>query len=220
MDDGLLRPPRPLMTERTPAANNVVDDHTARHVKRPQARTASLREAAHQVGRECAVDLLGIGELELGHNVNKLGLSLLHAEARVVLLLTPDGRVEAPLVVVARVDHRLIRQREELVVDRVVEALARALLEVGAPAASNEECVASADQAGGRNVERRAAVGVPRRAKDEQLVSAKGEFVAILEVDVRLGARLGRDGALEVGQTLLHLAGARDVIRVAVRVER
>jgi len=49
---------------------------------------------------------------------------------------------------------------------------------------------------------------------------AKRKCVAVCEEDVGLGARHGRNGALEAGQPLLELACPRDVVGVAVRVER
>jgi hypothetical protein len=82
------------------------------------------------------------------------------------------------------------------------------LLEVGAPAAADQQRVAREHPAGGRQVVAHAAVRVPGRGAALQLEAAEADGVAVLHVHVGLGARGAGDHRLEGRHARLCGAGA------------
>lgn len=95
---------------------------------------------ATHVERESSVDLLGVRQVESIHDSQELLLGL--GEAQVELLLLTDGALSAAFVVMGWEHRAAVRQSEQLGVDIVVEAPGVSCLEVGSPAASNEQGVA------------------------------------------------------------------------------
>lgn len=149
---------------------------------------------------------------------------------RVERLLLRDRGGRPALVVVRRVHDRLRGQREDLRVHAVEQPPGVPLLEVGAPAAADEQRVASEGHApaderdaavrvAGRREDLRA-VGVgpsglhearaqsPRAATHLEPVGAEGDRVTLLECDVRVGFGRLADRALEA-RDLPAAAGGR-----------
>ena len=57
-----------------------------------------ILDAAHEVFGKRVVDLLGVREVEVSHQLHELGHGLVHPGVK--LLLLPDGAAPVPLVVV------------------------------------------------------------------------------------------------------------------------
>src|SRR6186713_328131 len=83
--------------------------HLRRHVVRA--------DPALPVARHRPVDELRIRQVQAGHDLLELGLTLPGAEARVVALLLADRRDPALLVVVPRIDQVLVGEAEQLAGD-------------------------------------------------------------------------------------------------------
>ena len=100
-----------------------------------------LVQAAHHVGRQALVDLLGVGEVEPLHDRRELGQVL--GQPRVELLLLGHGGVHHALVVVGGVQEEGVWQGEDLVPHAAVEGAGAPALEVSPPAPADQESVAS-----------------------------------------------------------------------------
>mmetsp|Transcript_38778 Transcript_38778/g.104176 ORF Transcript_38778/g.104176 Transcript_38778/m.104176 type:complete len:252 (-) Transcript_38778:175-930(-) len=182
----------------------------------PSARMASVLDAALQVGGQRGVNLLGVRQAELRHELAELRRR--ERQARVPRLLLRHRGHRPALVVVRGVDLDRTVQGEDLRVHAVVQHRAVALLKVGAPAAAHEQRVSRERLRPVQDV-RHAAARVPRRRADLQRVAAEGEDLARLAEHVGLGARRLGDDALDTRQQRLQGTRARDVVGVAVRVE-
>ena len=96
--------------------------------------------------------------------------------------------------------------------------MCKSCLEIGPPAAPDEESVAREDAMLRVGHVRDAAVGVAGRRSHLQLVLAEGDLGAVADFDVGGGAaRVGDDG-LDGGDELLEQTRAGDVIGVQVGV--
>ena len=96
-------------------------------------------KAADPVGRKRDVELVGVGQAQVVHDVNELIPGL--RQTRIEKLLFADGRNRLSSVVVRRVDPVVIGQAEDLLPDRVEEDRGVPLLEVGSPAAADQQSV-------------------------------------------------------------------------------
>ena len=96
------------------------------------------------------------------------------------LPLGPDGRV----VAVAGVHDRLVRQREELRADRVLDEVGVAERPPGGPRAALEEGVAGEDAAEVVHVDAHRAGRVPRRVQDLERGARDLDGLAVGDVDV------------------------------------
>src|ERR1041385_142612 len=76
----------------------------------------------------------------LVHDLDKGRLVDREIQAFVELLLFADGRGHPAVIIVAGIDDRVVRQREEFLPDRVEERLRGAALKIGAAVAPNEQC--------------------------------------------------------------------------------
>ena len=94
------------------------------------------------------VDELRVRQIEPGHDGDKRLERAFAAESRVARPLLADRRHAALLVVVRREDEAVVGQREELVVHAAVERHRVAVLEIGAPAAVDQQRVAGEDAVG------------------------------------------------------------------------
>ena len=119
-----------------------------------------------------------------------------------------------------RVYEAGLGQREHLLAHRAVERARVALLEIGAPAAADEQRVAGERHRAVVEHVRHAAVGVPRGRARLERAAAERDAIAVREQPVRaLGA--GRRGERDAAaQPLLVQPRAGDVVRVHVRLER
>jgi hypothetical protein len=199
--------------------------------------------AALHVEGQRAVDLLGVREVQVGHDLHELLLRL--GEAQVELLLLADAGLRAAFVVVRGEHGAGVGQSEELGLHHVVQTLGVAGLEVGAAAAADEEGVAredhgvvvqheaeaaleregkmseewsgvkSGEEGGGRGTH----VSVSRGSQAGHAAGAEDQLVSLVEQN--LGARPGgsRDGGLHGGEVGLQGGGAGHVVGVAVRVD-
>mmetsp|Transcript_17589 Transcript_17589/g.39777 ORF Transcript_17589/g.39777 Transcript_17589/m.39777 type:complete len:290 (+) Transcript_17589:1060-1929(+) len=177
----------------------------------------SVLDSANKVEREGPVDLLGVGEAEVVHDLDELLLVL--RQPRVEGLLLEDGGAHQALVVMSRIDDALVREREDLGMNRFVQEAWVSLLEVCSPAAADEHGVSC--EAHGAVVEHvaHAAVGVARGRADLELMLAEFEHVTVDDEHVGLGAGLLGDDGLHAGDELLELPGAGDVVSMAVGVD-
>ncbi len=115
--------------------------HVGRRARPALARDLLLREALAHVGGHGDVHHLRVRQVELAHEVDVL-VDGLHLQAWVEALLLADGRDRLALVVVGRVDQRLLGQLEKLVEQRVVLRPCAAVLEIRAARAADEQRVA------------------------------------------------------------------------------
>lgn len=84
----------------------------------------SKLDTAHEVGGQGCVDLLGVGQVEARHYVDKFLPAL--GQPRVQALLLADRRDATTLVVVRREEQRVVGKRQYVGVDVVVERACRA----------------------------------------------------------------------------------------------
>ncbi|MCY1301398.1 hypothetical protein D9M70_510090 [compost metagenome] len=96
------------------------------------------------VGRHRHIHHLRVRQLEVVHQVD-IFVDGFHPETWIEVLLFADGRNRVALVVVRRVDERLVRQLQELVEDRVILLARVAVLEIRAPGAADQERVTGKD---------------------------------------------------------------------------
>mmetsp|Transcript_2936 Transcript_2936/g.13233 ORF Transcript_2936/g.13233 Transcript_2936/m.13233 type:complete len:424 (-) Transcript_2936:16-1287(-) len=177
----------------------------------------ALLDPAHHVLRERLVDLLRVGQVEGGHDLDKLTLALPGPEPRVEPLLLADGAAPVPFVVVRRVDDRVVRKGEDLGVHAVVELLRAAPLEVRPPASPDQNRVAGEHHV--LEDVREAPVGVSRGRPHLKDQRAELDPVAVPDLDVRRRAGCRGDDGLDLGAGRLDGARAGDVIGVAVGVD-
>ncbi len=110
-------------------------------------------------------------------------------------LLFADARYREAAIVVPGIDEAIIRQREDLRAHRVKQAVGVAALEIGAPAAADEERVAGeghravVEHIGG------AAAGMAGRGARFEVARAERRLVLRAQVDIgAFGAARRRDG--------------------------
>ena len=176
-------------------------------------------EAAADVAGEGDVDVLGIREGELMHDLDEARFAVAAAEARIEPALLVDSGDSAAFVVVGRIDEGRAGEGEQLAVDGAVELVRVALLEVGAPAAADEEGVAGERHGAVAEHEADAARGVAGGLEDGEPVGAEVELVAVLDEDVG-AANAGALGDDRGGaDALAQRAEGGDVIGVQVGIE-
>ena len=135
-------------------------------------------------------------EIEVVHDRDELRFAPAR-DARVEHFLLAYAADAPTLVVVGRVDQRLVRQREQLFGDAVVHLHRAALLEVGAAAGIDHQRVAGEQPVAPQVAQ--AAQRVPRRCDDVYRLAAERQRIAIIQQPVitRCAAVLGdhRGGA-------------------------
>ena len=180
---------------------------------------AGRSDSAVEVGGHGHVDLLGLGQMEVVHDLHELHLGLAAAQAGVVLALFGHRADRVAAVVVPRVHQGVGGQREDLVVDRPVQGVGIALLEIGAPAAADQQGIAGEDHRLVVEHEAQAAVGVAGGGARDQGVPPELDPVAVVHPNVATaGAPVGGDDRAGA-QPLADLRGAGDVIGVHVGLE-
>mmetsp|Transcript_2299 Transcript_2299/g.6352 ORF Transcript_2299/g.6352 Transcript_2299/m.6352 type:complete len:285 (+) Transcript_2299:1215-2069(+) len=173
---------------------------------------------ASHVGRHGDVNLFGIGQFQIRHDLHEFVLGL--GEPGIRGALGFDGARCARLVIVRRVDERLQGQRvEQLGMDGVVQRRGGTTLEVGAAAALDEQGIAREYHAPVVGDEADAAAGVARRGAHRYVARAELDGVAVLDMDVGLGAGSLGDDALQARQFGFEDSRARDVIGMRVGVD-
>ena len=100
-----------------------------------------LREPDPHIGGNRDVHHFGIGQIEVVHQVD-IVVDRLHLEPRIEGLLLADGRDRVALIVVRRIDQRLLGQLEQAPEQRLVLRPRIAVLEVGAAGAPDQQRVA------------------------------------------------------------------------------
>ena len=186
--------------------------------ERPTARLdVALRQADLQVGRHGHVHHLRVRQVQVVHQ-RHVFLDVGHLEARVEAPLLADGADRVALVVVARIDQRLVGQRQQLVEQRVVGGTGVAVLEIGAAGAADQQGVA-----GEHPVRHQIAVGLIGVAGRIDRLEADAldiDVVAVRDADrdhVR-PAFLAHHGG--TAGAVAQRAEAGDVVGVHVGVER
>ena len=182
-------------------------------------RGGLLRLAALEIRRHGDVHLLRMRQAEVGHVADEVVLADRLGKPRVVELLLADAGDGEAAVVVAGIDQAAIGQREDLAAHRAVQRARVALLEIGAPAAADEERIAGerhravVEHVGG------AAAGVAGRGARFQMLFAERDLLGGPQIKIgALGTtrRRDRDAAAEL---LLEEPGAGDVVGMHVRLE-
>eukprot|EP00756_Hemistasia_phaeocysticola_P029730 Hpha_TRINITY_DN16249_c0_g1::TRINITY_DN16249_c0_g1_i1::g.12633::m.12633 len=172
-----------------------------------------------EVSWQSGADLLGVGEFEGSHFLQEFGLAL--RQARVRRLLVPHRCLDPPLVVVAGVDFRIVRQREDVLVHTVVQGSATALLEVSPPTPLDQYRVPGEAQSRAHlraDHKARATVRVPRCRQHFKRVCPKLERFPRRELNISLRPRHTRDHAAQPGDLPLQHPAPGDVVRVHVCV--
>jgi len=175
-----------------------------------------LDKPAAAVRRHRNIHLSGIGQNQRRHNRDELFDGLAAPEARVALAFLADRADMAMLVIVCRVDQRVVRQSEDLVVNRPVERLRIAALKIGSTAAIDQQGVARQHPQRPRLVDDVTVVnvGVPGRKQRLQLERAKLERLDLAQPDIGAGQAIHlRAGNFRAGQRA-QSGGRRHVIRV------
>ena len=127
------------------------------------------------VGGHRHVHHLRIGQVQIVHQVDVF-VDRLDLEARIEELFLADGRDGFALVVVRRIDQRVVGQLQQLVEDRIVLRARIAVLEIGAAGAADQERIAGEDAVGQQ--ERIGIVGVAGRVQHVEADALDGDAVA------------------------------------------
>ncbi len=207
-----------------------VPGQVGRHIPRVAAGRARLHQlgavgvvanARCEVGRHRLVHALGTWQVEGVHDGHKL-VPRLACHPGVVRLFPADGRLRLAFVVVAGPDRGAVGQREQDLGQAAVQVFGAARLEVAAAAAVDEQGVAREHVVlvPHRPQVTHAAGGVARRVQGTDVLLAKHQLVAVLQLHRRGGDATPcgrrRFGTCEFGQ----LAGAGDVVGVGVGFHR
>ena len=182
-----------------------------------RARDRRLARAAFEIGRDRLVDARRHGQVEIVHDGKEL-LAGLARDARVEAPFLADAAHPASLVVVGRIDEDLLVEREELLGDARPQRLRAPVLEIGAPAAADEEGVAGEDPVAPqvRDASRR----MPGGGDRENFLVAEEDHVAVLEqAVVALRIAVPADRGLRAGGPLERVRGGH-VVGVHVGLER
>jgi hypothetical protein len=107
----------------------------------PLRAISSWRQADAHVGGHRDVHHLRVGQVQLAHQVDVL-VDRFHLQAGIEPLLLADRGDRVALVVVGRIDQRLVGQLQELAEQRLVLRPRAAVLEIGAPGAADQQRVA------------------------------------------------------------------------------
>src|SRR3546814_13624025 len=100
--------------------------------------------AALQIGRHRHIYLLGIWQIELSHDLDELGQRLAASQARIALPLLSDRGDVTMLIVVRWVDERVLGQRKDLRVDRLVKSFGAPILDIRPSAPVAEQSIGRA----------------------------------------------------------------------------
>jgi len=142
------------------------------------------------------------------HVEGEIGLAGLAAEARIETPFLADAGHRQAAVIMRRIEQAIVRQGEDLLLHRAVHRLRVALLEIGPPAAPDQEAIAGERHAAIVEHIGQAAIGMAGRPAHLQVPPAKGDHV------VRHQIAVGRLGAA-VGPTLRY--GTRSAASTAMR---
>jgi hypothetical protein len=96
------------------------------------------------VGRNRHIHHLRVGQFQIVHQVD-IFVDRFDLEARVEQLLFANRRNGVALIVMCRIDQRLVRQLEQLVEDGIVLRARVAILEIGAAGAADQQSIARED---------------------------------------------------------------------------
>jgi len=105
-----------------------------------------VEESTFQISWHRFLDLLGIGEVEVVHELNELILLL--GQPGVHLLLLPHSGASLPFVVMGWVHSRVFGKAQDVRPDRLVEGRSTATLEISSSASSDQKCISSVDGIG------------------------------------------------------------------------
>mmetsp|Transcript_41695 Transcript_41695/g.104755 ORF Transcript_41695/g.104755 Transcript_41695/m.104755 type:complete len:219 (-) Transcript_41695:53-709(-) len=154
----------------------------------------SILDTAQHIRRYGYIDLLRVGQAELRHQLHELLPAF--REARVEAPFLFHSRDIAALVVVARVNQGVPRQREDLGVHAIMQQTGVALLEVCTPTTTDQQRVTGEGHVGCAPEEPcGAAAGVPGGGDRLECELTEAYLVAWLGVHVRPRARgLGDHG--------------------------
>ena len=174
-----------------------------------------LGQALAQVGGNGHVHHLGVGQVELAHQLDVL-VDRLHLQAGVVALLLADGGDRVALVVVGGIDQRLLGQLQQLAEQGLVLRPGAAVLEVGAAGAADQQRVAGEHAVA--HQEAVGIVGVAGRVQHIQGDALDGQLVALGDAHghhVDLG-HVAHDG--DAMRAVAQRAEPGDVVGMDVRI--
>ena len=97
--------------------------------------------SAFQIGRHGHVDLLGIGQVKIGHDLLEFGKRNIVIQAGIACAFLHDRRNAATRIIMSWIDQRVFREGEQLFADRPVKGFGIAVLEIGAAAAIDQQRV-------------------------------------------------------------------------------
>ena len=89
-----------------------------------------LHSTSH-VGRDSHVEFLWIWQVQIGHDIDKIGLGFSTTQPRIGVSFDSNRSVGSALVVMGGVDNSVIRQRKELLVDRLEQGFWATTLKIG-----------------------------------------------------------------------------------------
>src|SRR5216683_2808817 len=101
-----------------------------------------LGAAATQIGRHRDIDQLRVGEPHVLHVASEIADSDLAAEPRVEATLLGDAGYREATVIMRRVEQAIVRKAEDAVMHRAIHRRRVTLLEIGAPAAADQQAIA------------------------------------------------------------------------------
>ena len=98
-----------------------------------------IRHTTSHIGRYGDINLFGIGQIQIGHNVDKLVFGFGLAQARIGIDFGSNRGTRASLVIVRRIDNGRGRQGKELCMDGIIQGFGRPPLKVSSTTAEGSK---------------------------------------------------------------------------------
>lgn len=178
----------------------------------------AILDPTAQIGRHCYVHQFGPGQLQPLHQPHKLLLA--QRQPRVQPPLLPHRCHRLTGVVMRGVQQAVVGQGEDLRVHGAVQRAGTTLLEVGPPAAPDEQSVPSEGHGAVVHHQRHTARRVAGAGPHLQGEGPESQRVPLPNEEVGAGSAVAGNDAAAAGQRRAEGAASGHVIGVAVRVHR
>ena len=147
-------------------------------------RRPALADSAFEIGRHGDIHLLGMGQAEIAHVAHEIVLAQLAAQARIEAPLLAHARDHEPAIVVAGIKQAGLGQRKDFGVHGTVHGAGIALLEIGPPAAPDQQAIAGEGHAFVIQYIGDAAIRVPWRRTHLEIAFAEDDALVIVQKTV------------------------------------
>ena len=196
---------------------NIHKDHTTRYCN--ALYLLDIGYAASHIGWNGHINLLGVRQVEIGHDFDKLILGLVLAQTRIGFLFSANGGTQTSLIIVCRVDNGGIRQVKELRPHGLVQRFGRAALKVGTATTLNQQRIPCQDKGIVIGHVRHTTLGMSRRGTDLQIARTKDNAITRFNVNIGLGLGGLGNHRLKAINLLFQQVCASNMVRMCVCVD-